>query len=135
MVGAVSGVGHQQDCGMAESTFEGIWLPRIGAAATAQLRRSSYTSFIAGATTIALAVAASFLLGAGTAIGTALGALAILLAVAAFGVVIRTRVQIANALSAWFDSTIRWWEIPRLRPTAFDAWQQKRGLAHRPESH
>jgi hypothetical protein len=117
---------------MAGQDFDTIWIPPVGKRAAAEMRRQAYVGLAAGLAAIGLAVACSFLFGSGTPAGVLLGCVAAALAAAAFVSVIRGRMKVAAALSFWFGREIRWSEMPRMQPAAFDAWCEKKGL-QRPE--
>ena len=112
------------------SRFESIWLPRIGPAATAQLRRSSYASLVLALTCFGASLAASFAFGSGTTRGALLGVALIAVAISAFVGRIRSQSRFAAALSEWFGVRIAWHDLPSVaRANRFDAWCRKRNLS------
>jgi hypothetical protein len=114
---------------MARPTFEQFWIPRIGEQATAQLRRSSYAWLVGGSAFAGLSIASSFAFGRGTTSGLVLGLAEVIGAIAAFAFAIRSRMKFAAAVSRWYGVKIGWYEMPRMQPASYDAWQQRRGLA------
>lgn len=111
-----------------ESQFEQIWVPRIGDAAAAQLRRSSYLGLVALPVVFGLAIACSFAFGSATAGGIVLGAAMASLAVGLFWAWIRSRSRVAGLMSERFGVHLGFNDLPKMRAASFDAWQRKRGL-------
>ncbi|BBH18551.1 hypothetical protein Back2_28380 [Nocardioides baekrokdamisoli] len=113
---------------MPRETFDEIWLPRVGASAAAQLRKSGYCAMVAGPVCLGLAVACSFAFGSGSIEGTVIGLCCGVVILVVFGFWVRSLVILARELSTQFGTTIRWSEMPRMQPTQFDEWCRKRGL-------
>lgn len=114
---------------MAGSTFEQIWVPRIGDQATVQLRRSSYLGLVTGPVIIGLAIACGFSFGSSKSSGVVLGLVEAALAVVVFAAWIRSRMKLATAVSQWFGVKVGWQEMPRMRSAQFEVWCQRRGLS------
>jgi hypothetical protein len=111
------------------TSFEDIWVPRIGKEATRVLRRYGYAVLVCPLLMLTCAGICSFAYSNGSTSGLVIGFLVTFVGVAAFGVLIRSSMQVAAALSAHFDVRIRWTELPSLgRLNRFDAWCAKRGL-------
>ena len=118
--------------------FDEIWVPRIGADASAALRRSSYVVLIGGPIMVVLAAAGSFAVGSGTVAGDVIGVTLVAVIFAIFVGLIRSRVTVATAISARFGTTIHWWEMPKMREGAFDQsskWVLRRALVASKRDH
>jgi hypothetical protein len=111
---------------MTRQELEAIWLPRIGPAATAELRRYRQAGFI-GMGLPFVAGAAGLLIGTST-LGDVLGAALAAVVAWRLAAFIRAQVRIAAALSEWYGVKIR--GIPVMNPKRFDEWRQARDLHH-----
>jgi hypothetical protein len=118
----------QEDVPLMTSRFDEIWLPRIGAQATAELRRSARVGMIMGLTVLAMGIACSFAFGRGTPGGVLLGCVEVIIGIVAFAVLIRSRMRLAAAISQWFGIKIGSRELPNMNAKQFDAWRQRRNL-------
>jgi hypothetical protein len=110
------------------SHLDEIWLPRIGARATAELRRNARVGMIMVVTVLAMGIACSFAFGRGTPGGVLLGCVEVVIGIVAFVLLIRSRMRLAEAISQWFGTKIGSRELPNMNPKQFDAWCQKRNL-------
>ena len=110
------------------SPFNEMWLPRIGAHATADLRRSARVGMIMVVTVLAMGIACSFAFGRGTPSGVLLGCVEVMIGIVAFAVLIRSWMRLAEAISQWFGIKIGSRELPNMNAKQFDAWCQRRNL-------
>ena len=114
---------NADDPTMTNSDFEATWVPRIGADATAELRRLRNFSLVGFWLLPTLAVTTSLLFEN--------GALEDLLAILACGAGIRLLVEFARrqnrlaaAVSLWFGVRIAAARLPLMYPGRFDAWRE-----------
>lgn len=112
-----------------KATLDEIWVPRIGEEAAVELRRNGYLTLVVGPTVLGLAIFCSFAFGKGTSLGSALGVLAVLIALTLCVVWTRSRLRFAKALSNWFGTRISIQGLPRMTASQFDAWCQRRHLS------
>ena len=105
-----------------------IWVPRIGADATAELRRNARVGTIMVVTVLAMGIASSFAFGRGTPGGVLLGCVEVAIGIVAFALLIRSRMRLAEAISQWFGIKIGSRELPNMNAKQFDAWCQRRHL-------
>lgn len=74
--------------------------------------------------------------GLGTTFTLIYWVVAVIVSIVTFGVWLHSRIVLARDLSQWFDRKISWFQLPRLRPTSFDAWRARMrllGPSERPE--
>ena len=108
------------------SRFNDIWLRRIGADATAELRLP--VGLVTGLMALVMAFACSFAFGSGTPVGVLLGCVEVMIGIVAFAVLIRSRMRLAEAISQWFGTKSGSRELPNMNAKQFDAWCQRRNL-------
>jgi hypothetical protein len=111
---------------MKKSALEAVWVPRIGSAATDELRRFRRSSVSVMAMPVVAGVG-GLLIGT-SALGDVLGMT--LLAVAAWCVAafIRGQRRLAAAMSDWFGVTISAGQLPLMNPKRFDVWCERTRL-------
>jgi hypothetical protein len=113
---------------MTSTSFDDIWVPRVGEDATRVLRRHGYLTMFVPFLMLISAAVCGFAFTNGSAGGTVIGLLFLLVGATAFIVWLRSSMQLAEALSAHFGVRIRWTETPSLRVNRFDSWCAKKGF-------
>lgn len=117
-----------KDPQLMSNRLDDIWVPRIGAAATSELRRSAYVTMAAVPAALSMSLAASFAFAEGSLTGVLLGCAALLVAASVFAMIVRSRIRLADAMSQWYGTEISHRELPRLRTKQFDEWCESRNL-------
>ena len=110
------------------TSFDETWVPRIGKAAAAELRRNGYLTLSLTPLVFVCAIIASVGFGKGDSSGSTAGVAAVVVAFALCAVWFRSRLRLTNELSKRFNSRIRWYEVPNMKAPQFDAWCQRRNF-------
>jgi len=113
---------------MTEAEFNQIWIPRIGAQAAAQLRRSGNLILLVMPMVFACGIALGALDGLTATFTLVFWILAVVVSLLVFGVWLYSRIVLARALSQWFGRKLSWFTLPRLSPASFDRWCRRRQL-------
>jgi hypothetical protein len=111
---------------VARSDFQATWVPRIGAEATAELRRFRKVGGFTIVTPV-FAGAAGLLFGGGT-LNDLLAVVCSAIAISFLVAFINGQKRLADAVSYWFGVRIQAGQLPPMSPGRFDTWREKRGL-------
>jgi hypothetical protein len=107
--------------------FETIWPPRIGAEATAELRRYRKSGLLAPIGMCVFAGGAGVLFGQST-LSDVIAVTLVLATIGLLAVLLAGQRRFAAALGRWFGVKVTVKQIPIMSPKHFDRWQEQRGL-------
>jgi hypothetical protein len=113
---------------MANSSFDSVWVPRIGVEGANALKTNGYLTLIVWPISIATSILCSLAFGGHSLSSLLLGVLCMVLAIVSATIWMRSRLTFTAAVSKWFGVHFAWYEIPKMREKEFDAWCESHDL-------